>query len=76
MTVIIKGLQLSTISTIDEVLTPTWRDGALLPSPYEKLYDVRLNDAWLSINEGVIKIEDGDNYVVLFKDSFVELSIY
>lgn len=76
MTIKINGLQLSTISTIDEVLIPTWRDGKIPESKYERLYDVTLNDAWISINDGVIKLQDGDNYVVLFEDSFVKISIY
>lgn len=76
MTTTIKGLRLTTIGSIDEVLIDSWREGVIHESEYETLYDVELNDAWISVNDGVIKLEDGNNYVVLFEDSFVEISIY
>ena len=76
MTTTIKGLRLTTIATIDEVLIDSWREGAIPHSCYETLYDVELNDAWIMVNDGVIKLNDGENYVVLFEDSFVEISIY
>lgn len=76
MTFVINGLQRSTISTLDNVLMPTWREDRIIESQYERLYDVALNDAWITLNDGVIRLEDGENSVVLFNDSFVKISIY
>ena len=75
MKTIIKGLRLSTIATIDDVLTPTWRAGELPHSEYEFLYDVELDESQLNLKDDVIDITDGNNYVILFDDSFVEISI-
>ena len=75
MKTLIKGLRLSTIATIDEVLMSTWRERQILDSEFELLHDVELNDAWLDIHDGIVRLKDGDNEIVLFEDSFVEISI-
>lgn len=76
MKTLIKGLRLSTIATIDEVLMSSWREGQVQDSEFELLHDVELNDAWLDIHDGVVRLKDGDNEIVLFEDSFVEISIF
>ena len=76
MKTVIKGLRLSTIATIDEILMSSWREGQIQDSEFELLHDVELNDAWLDIHDGVVRLKDGDNEIVLFEDSFVEISIF
>ena len=75
MKTIIKGLRLTTIATIDEILMPTWREGHIEDSEFELLHDVELNDGWLDIHDGIVRLKDGDNEIVLFEDSFVEITI-
>lgn len=75
MKALIKGLRLSTIATIDEILMSSWREGQIHDSEFELLHDVELNDAWLDIHDGIVRLKDGDNEIVLFEDSFVEISI-
>lgn len=75
LTTTIKGLSLSTIGIIDDLLMDSWRDGHLEDAE-GNLYNVVLNDAWLEKSGDIIMINDGDNApVVLFDDLFVEISI-
>ena len=75
LTTKIKGLSLSTIGIIDDLLMDSWREGRI-ENGEGGLYNVQLNDAWLEKSGGIIMINDGDNApVVLFDDLFIEITI-
>ena len=74
MTTIIKGLELSVIGEIDDILSPLWREGEL--ESYDNGgYIVTLNESWLNMEDGVITLTNGENFVVLFTTLFVEIII-
>lgn len=69
----ILGIDGVTLMTLDEVLPDTWREPS--SSRDDGLYDIRLNDAWLKVNDCIAYICMDDIEIILYRNLFVQIII-